>query len=160
MISAWVMMVTWMVGAEATLLDQPAYLDSYSVQDSCQFSLCGPEYGQEFLGGAPLVGSCSGDCHLLASNLNTDRFTREWLWSSCADMCSQKFDFVTHRHYKPRFECMESCFHSYQAISPHHSIARYCIKVTCPPGLPDLHRVDCFSSCSQHVAASVSQQDW
>ena len=46
MISAWVMMVTWMVGAEATLLDQPAYLDSYSVQDSCQFSLCGPEYGQ------------------------------------------------------------------------------------------------------------------
>ena len=131
MISAWVMMVTGMVGARATLLDQPAYLDSYSVQDSCQFSLCGPEYGQvsgyhhhlttkargwnfpkscksefatqffwsaqEFLGGAPLVGSCSGDCHLLASNLNTDRFTREWLWSSCADMCSQKFDFVTHR---------------------------------------------------------------
>ena len=26
-----------------------AYLDSFTIQDSCQFSLCGPEYSQEFL---------------------------------------------------------------------------------------------------------------
>ena len=25
------------------------YLDSFTVQDSCQFNLCGPEYSQEFL---------------------------------------------------------------------------------------------------------------
>ena len=28
-----------------------AYLDSFNIQDSCQFSLCGPEYSQEFLQG-------------------------------------------------------------------------------------------------------------
>ena len=30
-----------------------AYLDSFTVQDSCQFNLCGPEYSQEFL-----LGQC------------------------------------------------------------------------------------------------------
>ena len=27
------------------------YHDSFTIQDSCQFNLCGPEYGQEFLPG-------------------------------------------------------------------------------------------------------------
>ena len=27
------------------------YLDSFTIQDSCQFNLCGPEYSQEFLQG-------------------------------------------------------------------------------------------------------------
>ena len=30
---------------------QPPYLDSITIQDSCQFSLCGPHYTQEFLQG-------------------------------------------------------------------------------------------------------------
>ena len=33
------------------------------------------------------------------------------------------------RQYKPRFECMEQCYASYTALSPHHSLARYCIQV-------------------------------
>ena len=32
-----------------------AYLDSFTIQDSCQFSLCGPEYSQEFLLGNKLL---------------------------------------------------------------------------------------------------------
>ena len=34
------------------------------------------------------------------------------------------------RQYKPRFECMEQCYASYTALSPHHSLARYCIQVS------------------------------
>lgn len=30
---------------------QGPYLDSFTIQDSCQFSLCGPEFSQEFLQG-------------------------------------------------------------------------------------------------------------
>ena len=56
------------------------------------------------------VGSCSGDCHLLATNMNTNKvsckllnssgnpklklrfqFHREFLWSQCARMCNAKF---------------------------------------------------------------------
>ena len=43
------------------------YLDSFTVQDSCQFNLCGPEYSQEFLlgqcdegRGGPIMGLQSG----------------------------------------------------------------------------------------------------
>ena len=77
---------------------QAAYLGSYQVEDSCQFSLCGPDYSSEFLAGkAPMVGSCSGDCNLLAINLNTDKFTRQFLWGSCADMCQQKYPFSMYK---------------------------------------------------------------
>ena len=38
-------------------------------------------------------------------------------------------DYDDYRQYKPRFECMEQCYASYTALSPHHSLARYCIQV-------------------------------
>ena len=80
------------------VMDQPAYLDSYQVEDSCQFNLCGPDYSGEFMAGqAPRVGSCSGDCHLLATNLNSNKFHREFLWSNCARMCGEKFSFSQHK---------------------------------------------------------------
>lgn len=54
-----------------------AYLGSITIQDSCQFSLCGPQFTQEFLEGSrPKVGSCSGNCNLLAVNLVSNKFTR------------------------------------------------------------------------------------
>jgi hypothetical protein len=34
--------------------------------------------------------------------------------------------------YKSRFLCMETCYNSYEAMSPHHNLARYCIKASCP----------------------------
>ena len=77
---------------------QAAYLSSYQVEDSCQFSLCGPVHSSEFMAGkAPMVGSCSGDCNLLAINLNTDKFSRQFLWANCADMCQQKYPFSQYK---------------------------------------------------------------
>ena len=35
-----------------------AYLDSFTIQDSCQFNLCGPEYSPEFLLGECGVMHC------------------------------------------------------------------------------------------------------
>ena len=56
---------------------EAAYLGSITIQDSCQFSLCGPQYTEEFLEGSrPKVGSCSGNCNLLAVNLVSNKFTR------------------------------------------------------------------------------------
>ena len=74
------------------------YLGSYQVEDSCQFSLCGPVHSSEFMAGkTPMVGSCSGDCNLLAIHLNTDKFSRQFLWASCADMCQQKYPFSMYK---------------------------------------------------------------
>ena len=85
-------------GSQPVLMEQPAYLDSYQVEDSCQFSLCGPEYSAEFMAGrAPRVGSCSGDCHLLAINLNSNKFHKEFLWSNCASMCGEKHSVSKHK---------------------------------------------------------------
>ena len=57
--------------------EEAAYLGSITIQDSCQFSLCGPQFTQEFLEGSrPKVGSCSGNCNLLAVNLVSNKFTR------------------------------------------------------------------------------------
>merc|ERR1719233_2170826 len=139
------------------------YLSSYQVEDSCQFSLCGPEYTSEFMTGqVPRVGSCSGDCNLLAINLNTDKFTKQFLWSHCATMCQQKYSFTKYREYKARFLCMEKCYTSYQVMAPHHDLARYCIKASCPhsPHHTDVHQVDCFTACSEHVSTKVSKADW
>jgi len=145
-------------------ISHPDYLGSYQIEDSCQFDLCGPEYSEEFTGlghSRPLVGSCSGDCHLLASSLITDKFHKEFLWGNCAGMCRDKFEFNKHKLYKPRFMCMEQCFNAYQALSPHHNLARYCIKASCSQEkLEKLYQVDCFSSCSAHVSSNVSKSDW
>jgi len=144
------------------VMKQPAYLDSYQVEDSCQFNLCGPDYSTEFMAGqAPRVGSCSGDCHLLATNLISNKFHREFLWSNCARMCSQKYSFSQHKLYKPRFLCMETCYNSYKALSPHHNLARYCIKASCPEQKDEnIHQVDCFTTCSKHVSTRVAKSDW
>jgi len=139
---------------------QPPYLDSITIQDSCQFSLCGPHYTQEFLQGSlPKVGSCSGNCNLLAINLVSNKFTRDWLWSNCASMCNSKYDFETHREYKSRFVCMEKCHKSYQSLSPHHNLARYCAKVSCPSS-GHHHQMDCFTDCAEHVHTRVDEVDW
>merc|ERR1719264_2264532 len=93
--------------------------------------------------------------------MNTNKFHREFLWSQCARMCNAKFPPAHYRQYKPRFECMEQCYASYTALSPHHSLARYCIQASCPhPKAGQIHQVDCFSSCSAHVASSVAKSDW
>ena len=56
---------------------------------------------------------------------------------------------------------MESCYTSYQAISPHHNLARYCVKAVCiEKGEENLHQVDCFTACSEHVSRKVSKADW
>ena len=50
------------------------------------------------------------------------------------------------RQYKARFMCMESCYNSYEAMSPHHNLARYCIKASCPEQKEEsIHQV---RSCS------------
>jgi len=137
------------------------YLDSFTVQDSCQFNLCGPEYSQEFLlGSVPKVGSCSGDCNLLAINLVSNRFIKDWLWSNCASMCNSKYDFQSYRHYKSRFQCMEKCHTAYQSLSPHHNLARYCAKVSCSTLDRKSYQVDCYTGCAAHVAGNVSGSDW
>ena len=64
------------------------------------------------------------------------------------------------RLYKPRFQCMETCYTSYQAISPHHNLARYCIKAACKELEEGLHQVDCFTACSQQVSTKVWKGDW
>ena len=74
------------------------YGGSYLVEDTCQFSLCGPLYREEFgVGKRPRLGSCSGDCHLLAINTNTNRFTKEFLWQQCARMCAVKYNTTQYR---------------------------------------------------------------
>ena len=71
---------------------------SVQVEDSCQFSVCGPEYSSEFgVGRSPSVGSCSGECDHLAETLITNRFSREFLWSSCAKMCADKYSLALFR---------------------------------------------------------------
>ena len=78
---------------------------------------------------------------------------------------------------------METCYTSYQAISPHHNLARYCIKAACQlKSEKNIHvvnrllyesfplsmnvccvqvpMVDCFSACSQHVSLKASKVDW
>ena len=68
------------------------------MEDSCQFSVCGPEYSSEFgVGRSPSVGSCSGECDHLAETLITNRFSREFLWSSCAKMCADKYSLALFR---------------------------------------------------------------
>ena len=42
-----------------------AYLDSFTIQDSCQFSLCGPEYSQEFLLGNSLKAISKDDVRMV-----------------------------------------------------------------------------------------------
>lgn len=75
-----------------------AYVGSYQVEDSCQFLICGQEFNHEFgVGASPAAESCSGDCHDLASSLITNRFTKDFLWSKCASMCSDKYNFSTFR---------------------------------------------------------------
>ena len=86
------------LGAEKDDGGAAPYGGSYQIEDTCQFSLCGPLYRQEFgVGRRPLAGSCSGDCHLLAINTNTNRFTKEFLWSHCATMCSTKYNTTEYR---------------------------------------------------------------
>ena len=86
------------LGAEEDDGGAAPYGGSYQIEDTCQFSLCGPLYRQEFgVGRRPLAGSCSGDCHLLAINTNTNRFTKEFLWSHCAIMCSTKYNTTEYR---------------------------------------------------------------
>ena len=48
------------------------------------------------------------------------------------DHADRDHDYDAVRQYKPRFECMEQCYSSYTALSPHHSLARYCIQVAAP----------------------------
>ena len=92
---------TGQTASQPVLMEQPAYQDSYQVEDSCQFNLCGPEYSAEFMAGqAPRVGSCSGDCHLLAINLNSNKFHKEFLWSNCASMCDDKYPVTRPRTSK------------------------------------------------------------
>merc|ERR1719320_1295195 len=56
---------------------------------------------------------------------------------------------------------MEKCFSSYQVMAPHHDLARYCIKASCPHNHhADVHQVDCFTACSKHVSSKVSKTDW
>merc|ERR1712157_280380 len=100
-------------GGETVVLDQPPYLSNYLIEDDCQ---------------QPKVGSCSGDCHLLAVNLVNNKFHKEYLWSNCARMCSNKYTFDTFREYKARFECMSVCYNLYNQLSPHHDLARFCMK--------------------------------
>ena len=74
------------------------YLGSYQVEDSCQFAVCGQEFSQEFgVGVRPSQASCSGDCDQLAVSLVTNRFSREFLWSSCTNMCNDKYSQALFR---------------------------------------------------------------
>ena len=74
------------------------YLGSYQVEDSCQFVVCGQDFSQEFgVGIRPSQGSCSGECDQLAVSLVTNRFSREFLWSSCARMCADKYTIQLFR---------------------------------------------------------------
>ena len=43
------MVMSGLVSGESEV--QGPYLDSFTIQDSCQFSLCGPEFTREFLQG-------------------------------------------------------------------------------------------------------------
>ena len=113
--------------------ETPAFLGNFLIEDSCQFQLCGSSYSMEWGGEPPLAGSCSGDCSLLAITLNSNRFHKEFLWSSCARMCGNKFPADRNPEYKNRFLCMESCYSAYSLVSPHHNIARYCMKAACNP---------------------------
>ena len=88
-------------GEQQHHLEQPVvqpYLGSYQVEDSCQFVVCGQDFSQEFgVGLRPSQGSCSGDCDQLAASLVTNRFSREFLWSSCARMCQDKYTLQLFR---------------------------------------------------------------
>ena len=129
----WSVAVSAAVSAEVAtnrLHEKPPFLGNFLIEDSCQFELCGPAYSQEW-GGAPEAGSCSGDCSLLAITLNSNKFHKEFLWSSCARMCGEKFPASQDAEYKNRFLCMESCYASYTLVSPHHNIARYCMQAAC-----------------------------
>ena len=60
--------------------------------------MCDKLIREEFgLGKMPVAGSCSGDCHQLAASLVTNRFSREFLWSKCAAMCTEKYNFSAAR---------------------------------------------------------------
>ena len=83
----------------------PAYLGSYQVEDSCQFVVCGQDFSQEFgLGVRPSQGSCSGECDQLATSLVTNRFSREFLWSSCARMCQDKYSIALFRSVRKGYQ--------------------------------------------------------
>ena len=74
------------------------YVGSYQVEDSCQFVLCGQDFSNEFgVGVSPTHRSCSGDCHDLATSLIDNKFTKDFLWSKCASMCSDKYNFSSFR---------------------------------------------------------------
>ena len=57
------------------------------------------------------------------------------------------------RQYKARFLCMESCYTSYQAMSPHHNLARYCIKASCPEQREE--RIHQVRSCSHSIFSMI-----
>ena len=84
------------------------YLGSYAVQDGCQYSVCGPDYSDQFgsqwgpgPGVTPRPGSCSGECDSLARRLiGSDRFKKEFLWGRCADMCLEKYPVDEYRYEK------------------------------------------------------------
>ena len=88
-------------------VESPAqpYLGSYQVEDSCQFVVCGQDFSQEFgVGVRPSPGSCSGDCDQLAASLVTNRFSREFLWSSCARMCQDKYSIALFRSVRKGYQ--------------------------------------------------------
>jgi len=140
--------------------DAPPFLGNYLIEDSCQFQLCGSAYSAEWNGQPPLSGSCSGDCSLLAITLNTNKFHREFLWSSCSRMCGAKFPADRQAEYKSRFLCMEGCYSSYSLVAPHHNIARYCMQAVCKPTQPQMPQIDCFERCTGHVSSSLPESTW
>ena len=119
-------------GSNNKIIESPSpFLGNFLIEDTCQFELCGSSYISEWGGDTPTAGSCSGDCSLLAITLNSNKFHKEFLWSSCARMCGTKFPAALNPEYKSRFLCMESCYSAYNLVSPHHNIARYCMQAAC-----------------------------
>ena len=93
------------------------YVGSYQVEDSCQFQLCGQEFTEEFgVGVSPSHGSCYGDCHDLAASLINNKFTKDFLWSKCSTMCSDKYNFSTFRFEGKRTYGFELKF-SYHSVT-------------------------------------------
>ena len=70
---------------------QPAFVGSYSVEDDCQYKLCGSGHYLEFGSGRPEPESCAGECDALSRRLLTSKFKREFMWGECADMCADKY---------------------------------------------------------------------
>ena len=84
--------------------DSPPFQGNFLIEDKCQFTLCGERYMAEWPrpGTVPVAGSCASDCSLLAITLNQNKFHKEFLWSSCADMCGDKYPAAEVPEYKSR----------------------------------------------------------